>query len=114
MGEEFVRKIRPVGCVMFILLAILVAAVCLTAGRDPIKGYKPPQSDEYYAQHLDELQEELEANVFPHLEGVMGSRVENDVLVVELDTNHFAVTRSALLCYYGQELFELVRVETGG
>lgn len=114
MGEEFVKKIRPAGCVMFIVLAILVAVVCLTAGRDPIRGYEPPQSDEYYARHLDELQAELEANVFPQLEGVLGSRVEDNVLVVELDTNYFAVTRSALLRYYGQELFRLERVETGG
>ncbi len=111
MGEEFIKKIRPAGCVLFIVLAVLVAAVCLTAGRDPIKGYEAPQTSEYYSQHLDELREELEANVFPQLDGVAGSRIGDGVLIVELDTNSFAVTRSALLRYYDESLFELVRVE---
>lgn len=111
MGEEFIKKIRPAGCVLFIALAVLVAAVCLTAGRDPIRGYEAPQTDEYYAQHLDELQAELEANVFPHLEGVIGSSIGDGILIIELDTNSFAVTRSAILYYYDESLFELVRIE---
>ena len=111
MGEEFIKKIRPVGCALFLIMAVLVTAVCLTAGRDPIKGYKAPETTEYYAEHPAELQAELEANVFPQLEGVAGSRIENGVLVVELHTDSFAVTRSALLYYFDESLFELERVE---
>ena len=111
MGEDFVKKIRPAGCVLFIALAILVSAVCLTAGRDPIKGYEPPQTDEYFAQHPEELLTELEENVFPHLQGFRGADVQSGLVVVQLHTDSFAVDRAALLRYYAQELFELVRVE---
>lgn len=111
MGEEFVKRIRPIGCAMFLILAILTSAVCVTAGRDPIKGYEAPEDMEYYAQNLQELQVELQANVFPKLDGVLDSRVDDGVLIVEIDSSYFAVTRSAILRYYDEGLFEMVRIE---
>lgn len=111
MGEEFIKKIRPIGCAMFLILAILTAAVCMTVGRDPIKGYEAPEDTEYYAENLPELQMELEKNVFPELEGVLDSEIGDGVLIVEIDTSKFAVTRSAILRYFDESLFELVRIE---
>lgn len=111
MGQDFIKKIRPAGCVLFIALAVFTTVLCFTVGADPIKGYEPPHTDEYYAQHLEELRQELEENVFPHIEGVVSSRVGDGVLVVELHTDRFASARAALLHYYGEELFELVRTE---
>jgi hypothetical protein len=111
MGQDFVKMIKPLGCAICLIVCILVIAVCMTAGRDPIKGYTPPQDSAYYAEHLDELQAELEANVFPNVEGVVSSHIEGDVLAVEIQTDSFAVTRSALLYYFDANLFDLVRVE---
>lgn len=111
MGEEFIKKIRPVGCALFLILAILTVAVCLTAGSDPIKGYEAPQDTEYYAQNLLELQLELKANVFPKLEGVLDSRIDGEVLRIEIDSSYFAVTRSAILRYFDDSLFALVKIE---
>ena len=105
MGEEFVKKIKPVGCVMFLLLAILVAAVCLTQGRDPVPGYQNPQSDQYWAGHITELQDELEDNIFPYVDGVTGCRKSDGRLVISIAENDFAVTRAAILRYFDESLF---------
>jgi hypothetical protein len=91
-GQEFVKKIGAAGCILFLVLAILVAAVCVTAGKDPIPGYEA----------------ELEANVFPRLEGVMDSYVEDGRLVVVISRDNFAVSRAAILRYFDKSLFEFV------
>lgn len=107
-GEQFVKWLRPAGCVLFLAVAVLVTVVCLTAGKDPIPGYEPPRDTAYYAQHLDELQAELEANVFPHLEGVVGCGAAGDTLEVRLAEQTFAKTRSAILQYYDLSLFTFI------
>jgi len=113
-GSDFVKKLRPAGCVLFLVLAVLVAVVCLCAGRDPIPGYQAPQTSAYYAQSeetLLELKAELEQNVFPALEGVAGCALSGDGrLIVSLESDRFAVTRAAILRYYDRSLFDFVRV----
>ena len=111
-GRDFVKWLKPGGCVLFLVVAILVTAVCLTSGRDPIPGYEAPKASEYYAQSADtlsELKNELEQNVFPRVAGVTGSSVEDGHLTVHIDDSSFAVTRAAILRYYSQELFEFIR-----
>ena len=107
-GGEFVKKIRPVGCVMFLFILVMFLVICFSAGKDPIPGYEPPNTSEYYAQNLDELVSELEENVFPHIEGVVSAEVEGDVIVITIEESHFAVSRSAVLNYYDAELFQFV------
>ena len=60
-GVQIVRWLRPAGCVLVLLLSALMLVFCFTQGRDPIPGYEPPHDDAYYAQHLPELAEELNA-----------------------------------------------------
>lgn len=107
-GEWLMRTLKPLGCVLVLLIAAAVLVVCFTAGRDPIKGYQAPQTSEYYAQHLGELQTELEANVFPQLQGVEGSEVTDGTLAVTIAHRSFAPTRSAILRYYDASLFEFI------
>lgn len=107
-GQEFVRWLRPGGCILLIVIAVLVIAMCFISGQDPIPGYAPPQSSEYYAEHLDELKTELETNVFPIIGGVLDCSVQGDKLNVTLEASGFAVTRSAILRYYDIALFEFV------
>ncbi|HHU22773.1 MAG TPA: hypothetical protein GXZ52_05070 [Clostridiales bacterium] len=102
------KKIGIAGCVLFLVLSILVAAVCVTAGRDPIPGYESPKAGEYYARHLDELEAELEENVFHRLEGIQDSYAEDGRLVVVISRENFAVSRAAILRYFDKSLFEFV------
>jgi hypothetical protein len=107
-GQEFARWLKPGGCIVLLLIFIAVLAVCLVSGKNPIPGYKPPQTSEYYSQHLDELQTELEENVFPVIGGVNESHVQDGKLYVTLEGSTFAVTRSAILRYYDENLFVFV------
>ena len=105
------KTLKPAGCVFVLILAVLMILTCFSAGKDPIKGYAPPESGEYYAGHLDELKAELEARVFPALEGVEACRVTGDTLTVEMAHDRFVVNRSALLRYFDEELFTLVQLD---
>lgn len=110
-GQEFARAVKPAGCVLLFLILIGVLYICFTSGKDPVPGYEAPQDTAYYAQHLEELQTELENNVFPELEGVEGSEVDGDHLNVKIQSDSFAVSRAAILRYYDISLFEFERIE---
>ena len=109
-GQDFVKRIRPAGCVLFIALAVLVTAICLTSGRNPIPGYKAPETTEYYAAHPEELAAELEENVFPALPDYdMTAAAENNAVTVTVDSDHFVVGRAALLRYFDESLLNFQR-----
>jgi hypothetical protein len=110
-GQWLWKTLKPAGCVFVLVMAVIALIICFTSGTDPIKGYKAPQSTEYYAQHLDELCQELTENVLPQLEGEATARVQGNKVAVEIDHAHFVVTRSALLRYFDESLLELVQLE---
>ena len=111
-GQQFVKAIRPAGCALFLLLAVLVAAICLTSGRNPIPGYQPPQTAEYYAENPASLAAELEENVFPALpEYDMTAAVTGDTVTVTIDSDHFVVGRAAILRYFDESLVTFRRGE---
>lgn len=103
-GQSFVKAIRPLGCVLFLGLAILVAAVCLTSGRKPIPGYEPPMTTEQYAADLSALEAELEGNVFPRLEYEMSAEVTGDAVTVTVEDENFVAGRAAVLRYFDESL----------
>ena len=107
-GQEFVRWLKPGGCILVLLISVVVTVMCFISGGPPIKGYKPPHDTQYYSQHLDELRTELEDNVFPVIGGVNESHVKNGKLYVTIEGATFSVTRSAILYYYDESLFEFV------
>ena len=108
-GQSFVRSIRPAGCALFLILAVLVTVICLTAGRDPIPGYTPPERASY-EDDLGRLADVLEEQVFPELpEYDMTARVTGDTVTVTIDEDHFAVGRSAILRYFPEDLITFER-----
>ena len=86
------------------MIAVILA--CFTSGRDPIPGYEPPETMEYYSAHPDELARELEENVLPELEGGIGARVDGDTVTVTVTKDKFVVTRSAVLRYFDSALLD--------
>lgn len=111
-GQEFVKKIRPVGVVFFLALLLLFLYICFTSGANPIPGYEPPHDSTYYAQSvqtLAELKTELETNVFPKLGSIEDCRIEQDRLVITIDRSRFATTRSAIEKFYDESLFTFVK-----
>lgn len=109
-GEEFVKMIRPFGCVLFLVASVLILILCLTSGRDPIPGYESPHDTAYYTENAaatEELIQELNNRVFPELDGVLDCRTDEDgAVVITIDSACFAVTRSAILRYFDESLFE--------
>ena len=110
-GQSFVKAIRPLGCVMFLALAVLVVAVCLSSGRKPIPGYEPPLTTEQYAADLYALEAELEENVFPALDYEMSAEVTADSVTVTVENENFVAGRAAILRYFDESLFVFERGE---
>jgi len=111
-GQEFVKKIRPVGVVMFLLLFVLYFVVCFTARPDPLAGYASPHDANYYAQNeqtLTELKTELETTVFPLLTGEERCKVKDGKLELVLDSTNYKASRSALLKHFDGNLFTFVK-----
>ena len=110
-GQDFVKKIRPFGAAMFLMLFVLFLVICFTARPDPLAGYEAPHDSTYYAQNdttLGELKTELEANVFPKLTGVESCTISEGRLEIVIDSATFKDCRSALLKHFDKSLFELV------
>ncbi len=103
-GQSFVKSIRPAGCALFLIVAVLVAAVCLTAGRDPIPGYTPPERASY-ENNLPALAAVLTEQVFPQLpEYDMTAAVTGDAVTVTVEEGNFAAARAAILRYFPEDL----------
>lgn len=94
---------------LFLIVAVLVTAICLTSGADPIPGYKAPESTEYYAAHPEALVTELEQNVFPALPDYdMSAAAGEGGVTVTIDSEHFAKGRAAILQYFSVKLFTFI------
>ena len=106
-GRDFIKKLGPVGCALFLALFILVTVMLFTAKGAPVAGYEAPHSGEYYAEHLDELKAELEENLVPRL-GVGRCEIEvsGEKLIVTASEEDIYKLRPAVIYYYGEELFE--------
>ena len=107
-GQWLWKNLKPFGCILCLVIMVLTVVICLTAGRDPIPGYEPPFESGYYAQNAEELAAELEENVFPQLEGVLGWETSGGKVFVTLAEENFAANRSAILRYFDAELFEFI------
>lgn len=109
-GEQFVKRIRPAGAALFLILAVLVTAICLTSGKDPIPGYTAPETTAYYAAHTDELAAELEESVFPCLpDYALTAEANGATVTVTVESGNFAAARSAILRYFDQSLLVFER-----
>ena len=108
-GQWLWKTLGPFGCILVLALMAMALVLCFTAGTDPIPGYEVPESSDYYAAHPDELARELTENVLPRLEGEASVSLSGDAVVVSVDAEHYAATRSALLHFFDKSLLEIVQ-----
>lgn len=105
-GQEFVKRLKPLGCAIFLGMFALFLVICFTAGNNaPVKGYIPPHDTEYFSSHLDELKTELENVLLPQLGCDTDCAVTGDKLSVTVDSEHFDTVKTALTHYYTAKLF---------
>ena len=103
-GEQFVKWIKPAGCVLFLGIFAAFLVICFTA-KAPVEGYTVPHDSQYYAQHLDELKAELETNLCPRLEGIEDCYISGDKLKIIISDAGFEKSSKAITHYYGENLF---------
>lgn len=105
-GQWLWKNLKPFGCILCLVLMVSMLILCFTAGTNPIPGYEAPMESEYYASHRNELMEELEDNVFPHLEGIISCSESGERLKIVIEPEHYAESRSAIGRYFDISLFE--------
>lgn len=109
-GADFVKKIGPAGCIIFLLISLAFFVMCFKSGGAPIKGYSVPHDSDYFAEHLDELKAELETNVFPHLDGIRSCELTGKTLTIAIDSESFDTSSEAISHYYRDELFNFQKI----
>jgi len=113
-GPEFVKKIRPIGCILFLLISVYFLVFCFTSGKSPIPGYVAPHDSSYYSQStatMTELKGELDAKVFPRLTGIKDCQLVGGKLQITIDSLSYFKSRTAILKYYDRSLFDFVKSE---
>ncbi len=104
-GQEAVKFLKPFGCFLVLLVTVSGLILMFSSAKEPIKGYEPPQTSQYYRAHLDELKEELEENVFPEIGGVDRCEISGDTLTIYFTMPDHVIERAAILRYYDAALF---------
>ena len=105
-GFQIVRWLKPFGSGLVLLIFILFLVYAFSTGREPIKGYTPPHDGKYYAQHLDELADELNGTVLALVDPEATAEVTGDVVTVTIPKDSFVVTRAAVLRYFDSQLVQ--------
>ena len=104
-GADFIKKLRPLGCALVLICFAAYLAVCFKPGEELLAGYEPPQSGGYYAEHPQELMDELNENVLPGLPGEPeASAGEDGAVTVTVEGESFFAVRRALLEHFDESL----------
>ena len=103
-GQQWAQRLGVVGGIVVLLFSLTFVLTMLTAGPEKLD-YTPAHDTAYYLQNLDELQVELEQEVFPHVEGVRFCEEADGKLVVGIREKYYLDTRAVIIDLFDRELF---------
>ena len=113
-GQDFVKKLRPFGCVLFIGMSVLFLILCFTSvGKAPLPDYYAPHTAEYYETHLDELCTELTEHMLPMLGCDADFAVTGEKITVTAAPDELEAVKGAVVHYYTDRLFIFETDTTG-
>jgi len=105
-GQQFVKMIKPAGCVIFLGIFVAFLVLCFTPPKEPLPGLEPLHDTEYYIQHPYELYAELEESVFPRIVGIESTTLlDNGRISIEAREDKYDSVKEKITYYYDEELF---------
>ena len=110
-GESFVKAIKPIGCVLFLILFAAFMVFCFTSEAPLGDKYTCPHTTEYYSEHLDEFEQELEENLLPLVDGIEDCRISGDKITIVIAPDSFDESSKIIIHYYGETLFDIQKSE---
>ena len=110
------KKLKPIGVIVILGCAVLALIVCFTADMGIPDRVTLRHDTAYYAEsaeHLSELEAELDASLFPQLDDVREHHVDGESmhLVITVGAKSFRKAKAALERDVDPSLFELVSVK---
>ena len=111
------KTIKPVGGIVIVVFLLLGIIASFTVNLGVPKTYTPRHDTAYYTQNADtlnELLDELRANVFPSLDGITDAYVDaqNLKLVISVDSTDYGKATAVISRDFDASMFEFV--ETAG
>jgi hypothetical protein len=103
------KVLKPFGAILLLVCAVLVIIMALTADMGVPERYESRHDYEYYSQNavtMGELLSELEENVFPRLDGILGSDITGDNLIrIRVDGDNFDKVAAVIKRDFDERLF---------
>lgn len=103
-GQQWAQRLGLVGGIVVLLFSLVFVLTMLTDGPEHLD-YTPSYETDYYTQHLDVLQTELEQQVLPHVEGVEDVEIKDGKIVVGIRSKYYLDTRAVIIDLFDQSLF---------
>ena len=100
-GQSFVKKIRPIGCVLFLLILVCFLAISFLSGKGNVldtADYTIPETLD--CSDADALGQELSEALLPLLPGNSEWYVEKGKLHLVFDSTYFPDCRATVLHFY--------------
>ena len=103
-GKQWAQRLGIGGGLVVLLFSLVFVLTMLTSGPQKLD-YVPLQTDAYYAEHPEQLREELTEYVFPELEGVQDCTVTDGKVVIGIRSKYYIQDRAVIIDLFDRELF---------
>jgi hypothetical protein len=110
------KKLKPIGAVLILLCAAVAVIMCFTVDLGVPDRYESAHDTVYYQtspETMTELKNELTANVFPELNGIVSCVLNPDTgrLDITVDSAHYETVLAVITRDFDPSLFEFIKAE---